>query len=51
MQALGGDVTVDVLPDHGIYGNGHTLALEKNNRQIMFRMISWMRGHLFHSRM
>jgi len=21
--------------------------LEKNNRQIMFRMIAWMEGHIF----
>ena len=38
MAAMGGDVTVDVLPEAGIYGNGHTLPMEKNNRQIMFRL-------------
>jgi pimeloyl-ACP methyl ester carboxylesterase len=47
MKALGGDVTIDVLPEAGIFGNGHTLGLEKNNRQIMFRMIAWMEGHIF----
>lgn len=47
MKALGGDVTIDVLPEAGIYGNGHTLGLEKNNKQIMFRMIAWMEGHIF----
>ncbi len=47
MKALGGDVTIDVLPENGIHGNGHTLAAEKNNRQIMFRMIAWMEGHTF----
>ena len=47
MKAIGGDVTVDVLPEAGIFGNGHTLGLEKNNRQIMFRMIAWMEGHIF----
>jgi pimeloyl-ACP methyl ester carboxylesterase len=50
MKALGGDVTVDVLPEAGIHGNGHTLGLEKNNRQIMFRMIAWMEGHVFNKR-
>jgi pimeloyl-ACP methyl ester carboxylesterase len=42
MAALGGHVTVDVLPEAGIYGNGHTLMLEKNNKQIMQRMIAWL---------
>lgn len=47
MAAIGGDVTVDALPEAGIYGNSHTLPLEKNNRQIMFRMIAWMEGHIY----
>ena len=47
MAAIGGDVTIDVLPEAGIYGNSHTLPLEKNNRQIMFRMIAWMEGHIY----
>ena len=47
MKAIGGDVTIDVLPEAGIHGNGHTLGLEKNNKQIMFRMIAWMEGHVF----
>jgi hypothetical protein len=47
MHELGGDVTVDVLPEAGIHGNGHTLALEKNNQEIMFRMIAWMTAHVF----
>jgi pimeloyl-ACP methyl ester carboxylesterase len=29
MQSLGGHVTVDVLPEAGVFGNGHTLMLEK----------------------
>jgi len=49
MAAMGGDVTVDVLPEAGIYGNGHTLAAEKNNRQTMFRLIAWMEGHVFNA--
>jgi pimeloyl-ACP methyl ester carboxylesterase len=47
MRSLGGDVTVDVLPEAGIHGNGHTLMLEKNNKEIMFRMISWLKAHVY----
>jgi hypothetical protein len=47
MQALGGDVTVDVLPEAGIHGNGHTMMLEKNNKEIMYRMISWLKAHVY----
>ena len=44
MQAVGGHVTVDVLPEAGIFGNGHALMVEKNNKQIMYRMIAWLEG-------
>ncbi len=47
MAAIGGNVTVDVLPEAGIFGNGHTMALEKNNKQIMYRMIAWLEGNVF----
>jgi pimeloyl-ACP methyl ester carboxylesterase len=47
MAAIGGHVTVDVLPEDGIFGNGHTMALEKNNKQIMYRMIAWLEGNVF----
>jgi pimeloyl-ACP methyl ester carboxylesterase len=47
MAALGGRVTVDVLPEAGIFGNGHTMMLEKNNKQIMLRMIAWLEGTVF----
>ena len=47
MAAIGGQVTVDVLPEDGIFGNGHTMALEKNNKQIMYRMIAWLEGNVF----
>ena len=46
MKAIGGDVTIDVLPEAGIKGNGHTMMLERNNKQIMFRMIAWIEGHV-----
>ncbi|HEY6259810.1 MAG TPA: hypothetical protein VIY51_28870 [Xanthobacteraceae bacterium] len=50
MAAIGGNVTVDVLPEAGIFGNGHTMMLEKNNKQIMFRMIAWLEGNVFKPR-
>ena len=31
----------------GIFGNGHTLALEKNNVAIMERMIAWLERHVY----
>jgi hypothetical protein len=46
MKAIGGDVTIDVLPEAGIKGNGHTLMLEKNNKQITERMIAWLEAHV-----
>jgi pimeloyl-ACP methyl ester carboxylesterase len=47
MKALGGDVTIDVLPEAGIRGNGHTLMLEKNNAEIMQRFVGWMQSHIY----
>ena len=47
MKAIGGHVTVDVLPEAGIFGNGHALMVEKNNKQIMHRMIAWMEGNIY----
>jgi hypothetical protein len=47
MASIGGQVTVDVLPEAGIFGNGHTMMLEKNNKQIMHRMIAWLEGSVF----
>ena len=47
MASIGGRVTVDVLPEASIYGNGHTMMLEKNNKQIMHRMIAWLEGNVF----
>lgn len=47
MQALGGLVTVDVLPEAGIFGNGHTLILERNNKEIMYRIIEWLAARVY----
>jgi pimeloyl-ACP methyl ester carboxylesterase len=49
MAAIGGNVTVDVLPEAGIFGNSHTLAAEKNNKQTMHRLIAWMEGNVFNT--
>jgi pimeloyl-ACP methyl ester carboxylesterase len=49
-KAAGGDITIDVLPEAGIKGNGHTLMLEKNNKEIMLRMIAWLEGHVMNGK-
>jgi len=49
-KAAGGDITIDVLPEAGIKGNGHTLMLEKNNKEIMLRMIAWLEGHVMNAK-
>lgn len=49
-RARGGDITVDVLPEAGIYGNGHTLMLEKNNDVILARMIRWLEERVYAKR-
>jgi pimeloyl-ACP methyl ester carboxylesterase len=46
-RAHGGDITLDVLPEAGIFGNGHTLMLEKNNDVILARMIRWLEDHVY----
>jgi pimeloyl-ACP methyl ester carboxylesterase len=50
MASIGGRVTIDVLPEAGIYGNGHTMMLERNNKQIMHRMIAWLEGTVYRPR-
>jgi pimeloyl-ACP methyl ester carboxylesterase len=47
LRARGGDVTIDILPEAGIRGNGHTLMLEKNNVAIMHRLIAWLQTHVY----
>ncbi len=46
-RARGGDITVDVLPEAGIFGNGHTLMLEKNNDVILARMVRWLKERVY----
>lgn len=47
IRPYGGNVTVDVLPESGIFGNGHTLAMELNNVEIMERMIAWLEREVY----
>ncbi|RJG00603.1 alpha/beta fold hydrolase [Noviherbaspirillum sedimenti] len=38
------NITVDYLPDAGIFGNGHMLMMEDNNRELLDRIIAWLRS-------
>lgn len=46
----GGRVTVDALPESGIFGNGHTLMLERNNEVILDRMVAWLDREVYAKR-
>jgi hypothetical protein len=43
---LGGDSTTVYLPDVGIFGNGHTMMVEKNNEQIADLLENWLKEHV-----
>ena len=46
INSLGGDATAVYLPDVGIFGNGHTMMLEKNNEQIADLIERWIRKNV-----
>lgn len=46
LRSLGGDATSIHLPDVGLYGNGHTMAIEKNNEQIADLIENWIEQHI-----
>jgi len=46
INGLGGDSTTVYLPDVGIFGNGHTLAIELNNEQIADLIENWIQQHV-----
>jgi hypothetical protein len=46
LVGLGGDATTIWLPDAGLFGNGHTMALELNNEQIADIIEQWILGHV-----
>jgi pimeloyl-ACP methyl ester carboxylesterase len=37
-------VTLDLLPEHGIFGNGHMLMMEDNSAELATRAMSWFRS-------
>jgi pimeloyl-ACP methyl ester carboxylesterase len=41
-QALHGDATFYLLPDHGIHGNTHLMMMDKNNLQIADILLGWL---------
>jgi pimeloyl-ACP methyl ester carboxylesterase len=46
LSDLGGDANTIFLPDSGLYGNGHTMALELNNERIADLIEQWIRQHV-----
>ena len=45
LRSLGGDATSIFLPDIGIFGNGHIMAIQKNNEQIADVIEKWIAQH------
>jgi pimeloyl-ACP methyl ester carboxylesterase len=37
-------VTLDLLPEHGIFGNGHMLMMEDNSAELAARAMQWFRS-------
>jgi pimeloyl-ACP methyl ester carboxylesterase len=46
LVGLGGDATTIWLPDAGLFGNGHTMALELNNEKIADLIENWIVHHV-----
>jgi pimeloyl-ACP methyl ester carboxylesterase len=46
LVALGGDATTIWLPDIGLYGNGHTMAIELNDEEIADGIERWINTHV-----
>jgi pimeloyl-ACP methyl ester carboxylesterase len=46
LTGLGGDATTIFLPDVGLHGNGHTMAIEKNNEAIADIIQHWIDTHV-----
>lgn len=38
------NVTLDLLPEHGIFGNGHMLMMEDNSADLAARAMQWFRS-------
>jgi len=46
LVSLGGDATTIWLPDAGLFGNGHTMAVELNNEKIADLLEEWITEHV-----
>ena len=46
LRSLGGNATTVFLPDVGLRGNSHTMALEKNNEKIADLIESWIKRNV-----
>jgi hypothetical protein len=46
INSLGGDATTVYLPNVGIFGNGHTMAIELNDEQIADLLENWIKQHV-----
>jgi pimeloyl-ACP methyl ester carboxylesterase len=46
LVGLSGDATTIWLPDVGLFGNGHTMALELNNEKIADILEEWIAKHV-----
>jgi hypothetical protein len=46
IQAAGGDITFDWLPNLGIHGNSHMMMLDHNNLQVADVLINWIHTHV-----
>ncbi len=46
LTSLGGDATTIWLPDAGLFGNGHTMAIERNNEKIADLIEDWIKNHV-----
>jgi pimeloyl-ACP methyl ester carboxylesterase len=46
INAAGGNATMVLLPEVGIFGNSHMLILEKNNHVVADWLVSWIRSNV-----
>jgi hypothetical protein len=46
LVSLGGDATTIWLPEAGLFGNGHTMAVELNNEKIADILEEWITEHV-----
>ena len=40
------NLTVDYLPEAGIFGNSHMMMLDRNHEQIADRIMDWIESHV-----